>query len=354
MSSAPKNPDTFVVLGGSSACDVAKVVALMDGNPPADGQYTHDYLAELHAGLALAKKAREGMNGTHNLTYPPPWRAAPTNVLSPVTGARIRTICIPTTLSAAEYTPYAGATDDRTVEKKQFSHRTIAPAAVITDGRLALLTPAAGVWVPSGVRAIDHCVESFVSAETNTVSEGLAVAGLTKLLPALLATATGTEDPAGTDRLQAHLGARDSVHASMQPGVKCPVGASHGIGHIMGPYGVQHGHTSCVLLPNVMRWSQPAIVEKQRELSEAIWECHPSVAAVLEKRGLRRADASLADLLDAIFRELGMPRTLGEVGIGEDKIEEIAAKSMLDPCIPYNARPITRKEDIVEILRTAL
>lgn len=66
------------------------------------------------------------------------------------------------------------------------------------------------------------------------------------------------------------------------------------------------------------------------------------------KEGASKAD--LGDLLDVFIRELGMPRTLKEVGIGRDKLDSLAQNSLNDLWIKTNAKPITEKSQVLEIL----
>jgi alcohol dehydrogenase class IV len=58
----------------------------------------------------------------------------------------------------------------------------------------------------------------------------------------------------------------------------------------------------------------------------------------------------LGDILDAIFREIGMPRTLKDVGVGKDRLDGLATNSLTDHWIQTNAKPITEKEQVMEIL----
>ncbi|TKA49975.1 hypothetical protein B0A55_12670, partial [Friedmanniomyces simplex] len=126
-------------------------------------------------------------------------------------------------------------------------------------------------------------------------------------------------------------------------------GASHGIGHQLGPLGVGHGETSCILLPSVMKWNASANGEKQDKLKSIMWS-ETTVAEVLKKRGLTPERSDAGDALDAIFRELSMPRTLKEKGIGRDKFQALAANSIKDPCCKYNPIPVEREEQVLEIL----
>jgi Iron-containing alcohol dehydrogenase len=75
-----------------------------------------------------------------------------------------------------------------------------------------------------------------------------------------------------------------------------PMGASHGIGYILGAlFDVPHGYTSCVMLPAVMRWNKPANAERQ--------------ALVATAMGQPGQDAG--DVLDGFIRGLGLPSSLG-------------------------------------------
>ena len=102
--------------------------------------------------------------------------------------------------------------------------------------------------------------------------------------------------------LQARLDCQMGTWLSMGPlagGV--PMGASHGIGYVIGAlFDIPHGHTSCVMLPAVMRWNKSANAERQA-----------LVAAAMDHPG---EDA--ADVLDAFIAGLGMPRSLGAVNVG--------------------------------------
>jgi alcohol dehydrogenase class IV len=117
-----------------------------------------------------------------------------------------------------------------------------------------------------------------------------------------------------------------------------PMGASHGIGYVLGAaFDIPHGHTSCIMLPAVMRWNLGANAARQA-----------MVAAAMGQPG---GDA--AALLDGLITALGMPRSLGAVGIGRDDFARIAAAAMATPWVPRNPRPIAGPEQVLEILELA-
>ena len=123
--------------------------------------------------------------------------------------------------------------------------------------------------------------------------------------------------------------------------------ASHAIGHQLGPLGVGHGVTSCLMLPAVCKWNaaQGANNTRQQVCVDILMR-DPEVRRLVSVR----KNADLGDILDAVIRELGMPRTLKEVGIGRDKLGLLAENSLKDHWIKTNAKPITEKSQVMEIL----
>ena len=95
-------------------------------------------------------------------------------------GDGIPHIAIPTTLSAGEFTSVAGVTDD-TRTKRAVHDTRLAPRTVIADPAVTLATPA-WLWAASGVRALDHAVESLYSSRHHPISDATAAKGLSLLL----------------------------------------------------------------------------------------------------------------------------------------------------------------------------
>ena len=96
----------------------------------------------------------------------------------------IRTVAVSTTLSASEFTATAGVTDSRTRAKQSFSHRLLVPRQVVLDPAATLDTPD---WLLhcTGIRAVDHAVESYCSPLANPATEPLSLQGLRLLHRAL-------------------------------------------------------------------------------------------------------------------------------------------------------------------------
>ena len=255
-------------------------------------------------------------------------RGAPPPMNAPV----VRQISVPTTIAGGEFTASAGVTNERTKVKESLRHRLVMPRAVILDPSIGLHTPE-WLWLSTGIRAVDHCVEGICSQESQPYGDAQALKGL-----ALLAQALPRVKADGADldaRMDCQLGTWLST-GPLAAGV--PMGASHGIGYVLGAeFGVPHGHTSCVMLPFVMRWNKPANAERQALVSAAMG--HPGKDA--------------GDVLDDFIRGLGMPRSLRDVKVGPEHFDRIAKQAMATPWVPRNPRKIEGPAQVREILELA-
>ena len=177
----------------------------------------------------------------------------------------VRMISVSTTLSASEFTSQAGVTDSATHVKHGFSHRLFVPRSAVLDPAATLDTPDWLLYC-TGIRSVDHAVESWCSPLANPATEPLSLQGLRLLARALPRIA---EDRSNLEaRLDAQFGMWQAVGPSAA-GVSH--GASHGIGYVLGgTYGVPHGHTSCVMLASVLRWNAAVNRERQHALADAM------------------------------------------------------------------------------------
>lgn len=298
--------DLLVTLGGGSVTDAAKMVALCLGN----GITAPEQLDAL--------RAQVGADG---------------KIVRPkVKPPTVRTICIPTTLSAGEYTASAGCTDALRHVKESFGHKMMMPRTVILDPRATLHTPE-WLLLSTGIRAVDHAVEDICSPLCQPISEAASYHALKLLGHGLLGIKA---DPLDLDaRLRAQLGAWMSMIGS-QTGV--PKGASHGIGHVLGGTAdVPHGYTSCVMLPHVLRFNYPVNPERQQRVSEALG--HPETPA--------------ADIVAGLIAALGLPARLRDVGVKPEQLDRIAELSMHDRWIHTNPRKIGGPPVVRELLDAA-
>lgn len=298
--------DLIVGIGGGSIIDAAKIVALCLEHDLRE----HDDMEPFHLYVDDAGQ-----------TIVPVFR-----------GPSIRVINVPTTLSGGEFNALSGATDEKIRHKQGYQHPLMAPVSVILDPALGLHTPE-WLWLSTGVRSLDHAIETLGSFQSNDFCDGMAECALRLLTEGLPRVKANPGD------LEARLKCQIGVWQSMIPVIGgTPMGASHAIGHILGgTCDVPHGYCSCVMAPYVLAFNEPVNGERQTRISAAMGQ--PGRPA--------------SEVVDAFIRGLGMPRRLSEVGVGEDRLRQVAEYTMLDLWARTNPRPITGPDDVMQILRLA-
>jgi maleylacetate reductase len=297
--------DLLVGVGGGSAIDAAKAVQVCLWH----GLTTPESMDPFHAG------------------------AAP-DIARPITAPAdpIRMLAVSTTLSAPEFTGMCGITDTRTRAKQMFVHRLMVPRTAILDPAATLHTPA-DLLFSTAIRSVDHAVECWCSPLASPATEALSLQGLTLLAQALPAIRANPLDL--KPRMTAQFGVWQAI-AALAAGVQ--TGASHGIGYALGAgFGVAHGHTSCVMLPAVLRWNSAENADRQRALSAA----------------MGAPDRPATELVAELIRSLGLPGSLREVGVREDQLAELAQRALAYPPVLANPRPIKTVADVREILALA-
>ena len=232
----------------------------------------------------------------------------------------VRHVCVPTTLSGAEFTYFAGGRNPRTMLKDAFVVPDLLPRTLIFDQSLATRTPLQ-LWLSSGLRAMDHAIEALCSGRNHPMGETLALAGVTKMRSGLAATLSDPDDLSAR-RTSQYGGWFCSV--ALVTGV--PMGASHAIGHVIGSlFDVPHGLTSCIALPAVMRYNYDAVPEAFGSIAYALGGSAPHQAP---------------DLLRDLIASLGLPVSMGDVGLGRDAIGPIADGTMHEAWARTNPRPL--------------
>ncbi len=297
------NADLIITVGGGSVTDAGKVIAL---------------------GLKHNIQTFEDFEG-----YYVHVNDAGDTVVPQFDAPDIRVICCPTTLSGGEFNTMGGVTDDRENKKQGYTHRMMAPIAIVLDPALTVYTPE-WLWTSTGVRAVDHALEALGSKHSNHFCDGVAASALRLLSKAL------PDVQANPDDLDARLRCQVGAWQSMIPIIGgVPMGASHAIGHVLGGTAdVPHGYCSCVMAPAVLAYNKPANGDKQAQISECF--------------GRPGEDASA--VVDAFIRGLGMPRSLADVNVTNDQLERIAEFTMLDFWSRTNPRPIDGPHDVMTIL----
>jgi maleylacetate reductase len=250
----------------------------------------------------------------------------------PMNPPTVRQVSVPTTIAGGEFSAIAGVTNAVSHVKEMLRHELTMPSAVILDPAITVHTPE-WLFLSTGIRAVDHCVEGICSREAHPFADAQALHGLAMLVKGLPRVKA---DPSDLDaRMDCQIGTWLST-GPLTSGV--PMGASHGIGYVLGAaYGVPHGYTSCVMLPSVMRWNIAANAGRQA-----------LVAAAMGRPGEDAGDA-----LDDFIRGLGMPRSLREVRVGPEHFDKIAELAMATPWVPRNPRKIEGPAQVREILQSA-
>ena len=230
-------------------------------------------------------------------------------------------IALPTTLSVAELSGSAGFSAEGSQAKVGVSFPALRPLAVFYDAQLARFTPLP-LWLSTGIRAVDHAVETLFASGEHPLPDAAALEGLRRLRRGLVAVRDSPDDLAA--RTDCQLGAWFSY---LLPGPAAS-GLSHTLGKKIGsPFGIPHGVTSCLLLPHVVRYLAPRA---------------PSIAAAIaEALGASDAATGLADLI----ARLDLPQHLAQWKLTEVQLTAVAR------LVADDAHP---EEDLLAILRAAL
>ncbi|MEH6545038.1 MAG: iron-containing alcohol dehydrogenase [Sneathiella sp.] len=244
----------------------------------------------------------------------------------------IKHIAVPTTLSGAEFTPLAGATSSVTGRKEGFLNSHLVPDHIILSSTLSLHTPER-LWLSSGIRSIDHAIETICAPAVDTKIADACAEGLRLLHSGM----SGSRNDGNNlnHRAESQMG----VYYATAGLSRYRMGASHGLGYLLGVIGhVPHGLTSCVLLPAVMTYNLPSTEVPQARIGKIL-----GVESALE------AGPALRNFIGF----LGLPNRLSEIDVSDAAIAEIMEAALTHPVVQSNARAITTTADVSEILAIA-
>jgi alcohol dehydrogenase len=261
-----------------------------------------------------------------------PNAAARAREFDPKVDALLPHLALPTTLSAAELSGLAGFTTTDEREKVGLRSRALIPSSVIFDAVLSLPTPI-GLWLSTGIRAVDHAVETVLAPASHPLSDVLALDALGRLQASLLATHADPGDLAA--RTQSQLGAWFSFTL---PGPAAG-GLSHTLGKRIGSrHDIPHGVSSCLVLPHVMRYLAPRTAPEQARIAAAL-------GVDTREMPPARAAARAADAVASLIERLELPHHLSAYALSQSDLEA-AARPVGSPEYPF--------EDLVAIYRAAL
>ena len=292
--------DGFVAVGGGSSIDLAKAVNVLMTNPGRIGDY---------GGIGMVKEDC------------------------------LPLIAIPTTAgTSSEITNVSALIDTEKVIKYVVIDNRLTPSNVICDPELTRTVPAS-VTAATGMDAITHAVESYISNMATPLTEYNALKGLEILYHNLPKVCENGEDMDAREQMM--LGCVITGFSFSNANL----GLVHGIAHTLSAhFGLAHGMANACVLPYVMRYNAKACPDKMIDLAKAIG---------LEPSGDPEQDPLLlADALLKLTKDLGI-RTLQEQGISKDDFDMLAEDVLHEPVLGFNPREGITKEDIIEILHQA-
>lgn len=292
--------DGFVAVGGGSSIDLAKAVNVLMTNDGAIGEYG-------------------GMNLVKNPCLP--------------------LIAIPTTAgTSSEITNVSALIDTEKVIKYVVIDNNIVPSDVIADPEFTRTVPQS-VTAATGMDAITHAVESYISNEATPLTEYNSLKGLQVLyenLPKAVENGNNMEA-----REQMMLGCIITGFGFSNANL----GLVHGIAHTLSAhFGLAHGMANATVLPYVMEYNADSCPEKMIRMAQVIG---------LKTSGDQEKDKYLlSQELLKLTKRIGI-RTLSEQGIREEDFDMLAEDVLHEPVLGFNPKQGITKEDVIAILKKA-
>ncbi|MBV9192787.1 MAG: iron-containing alcohol dehydrogenase [Solirubrobacterales bacterium] len=293
--------DALLAIGGGSCIDVAKAVAVLSGNGGSILEY----------------------EGIDRATRP-----IPPMVMVPSTGG-----------SGSDVSQFCVITDSARLLKVTIGGHALVPEISLTDPQL-LTTMPPELTAHTGLDALSHAIESCVSATSNFMSRGHALAAIRTIVEHLPAA---VEDPLD-------LGAREAMaQASLQAGIaftNALLGATHAIAHqIGGALDLPHGLLNAILMPHVMAFNAEADPSRYADVARAL-------GIEVDGRSPAQVAEAAIDRVQALTGALGVPRGLGELGVDPADFGRFAYFALRDAYIATNPRPLT-EDDVHRICLAA-
>jgi alcohol dehydrogenase class IV len=288
--------DGIVAVGGGSPIDLAKAVALLATHPGP--------LAPYAAILGGVEK---------------------------ITGAVAPVIAIPTTAGTGAEVGRAALITLEDGRKLGFISPHLFPKVAICDPELTLGLPPY-LTAATGLDALSHCVETFLSPRFNPPAEAIALDGAGRIWRNLeRAVADGGDLAARSEMMMGSL----EGGLTFQKGLGAVHSLSHALGGLKAP-NLHHGTLNAILLPPVLRANAGHVGDKYARLAAAM--------------GLAPG-ADLAEAVAALNRRVGIPAGLKTLGVGEAQLPWIVERALADHSHPTNPRPLTAG-DYEAILRS--
>ncbi len=297
--------DVIVSVGGGSVMDMVKTMQLCIS------EQVFDRSGLLQLQMKLSADGTEVIAAT---------RTAP----------RIRQIAIPTTLATSEWTPVSTPVDEQTHLKARFLTVDGSPRGIIYDPQLLARTPLS-LLLSTGIRGLDHAINTACSTQPHPFASLMAEKAIQLFIENLPRLRNSAD-------LEAFSNCQLATWYTGMGQLSVPHGFSHWMVHIVGPLaGVPHSEAACVLMLAQARWS-----ERQAAVQ------HGNVLRLLGRSG------SFADVLDGLLADLGLPRSLQDLGLSAEQVEAFIQPALDHPQVTRNnLRPITTAADLRAVLHLA-
>lgn len=254
-------------------------------------------------------------------------------------GPALPVIAVPTTAgSGSEATQFCVITDDDTDEKMLCPGLSFLPMATVVDFELTMSMPAR-LTADTGVDALTHAIESYVSRRATPFTDGLALTAMRSINTHLRRAYTDGDDRQAREAM---------MLASMQAGMafsNASVALVHGMSRpIGGHFHVAHGLSNAMLLPAVTRFSAPAATSRYADCARAMRLASDSVTDDV-------AAGALVDELDTLCRDVAVPSP-AKYGISQDdwnKQLQVMADQALASGSPANNPRVPNADEIIEL-----
>ncbi len=251
-------------------------------------------------------------------------------------------IAVPTTAgSGSEATQFTVITDDDTDEKMLCPGLSFLPVAAVVDFELSVSMPAR-LTADTGVDALTHAIESYVSRRANPFTDGLALTAMRTVNTYLRRAYADGEDRAAREAM---------MLASMQAGMafsNASVALVHGMSRpIGGHFHVAHGLSNAMLLPAVTRFSAPQATGRYADCARAMRLADDSTSDA-------NAAATLVDELETLCFDVAVPSP-EQYGIAEADWNErlsVMAEQALASGSPANNPRIPNADEVMELYKT--
>jgi len=288
-------------VGGGSSIDTAKGVAAMATNPGSILDY----------------------EGYDRLVNPP-----------------LPIFALPTTAgTGSECTASTVFTNKQTLFKTVIISPQLFPRLAILDPALTLKLPPS-ITAATGMDALTHAIESYVSRQANPISQAMALQAI-RMIAGNLETCYFVGDDMAA-REQMLLGSFLAGVAFSQS----KLGNVHAISHTFGGvFNIPHGIANAALLPYVIQFNLPACPERFREIAIAL-------GADVTGLSVEQAAACTVARVVALNRAMGIPGTIRELGVDLEYLAQMVSDSMRSGNVRVNPR-LTSARDVERLITDA-